>query len=95
LPAIEQTLLPAYGDQGLRALAIYAGEQTTFGQVVARDASLSLPMLFDLDWQVFDRYRIQGAVFPLSVVVGRDGTVVHIDGDETLDSAAAAIAGAL
>ena len=95
MPAIERTLLTAYGDRGLRALAIYVGEQTALGQVVVRDASLGFPMLFDLDWQVFDRYRIQGAVFPLSVVVGRDGTVVHMDGDETLDAAEAAISDAL
>ena len=92
---IDQELLPAYGPSGLRALAIYSGEQTAFGQVVARDSALGFPMLFDLDWQVFDRYRIPGGVFPLSIVVGRDGRVVHLDGDETLDAAEAAIADAL
>lgn len=92
---IDQELLPTHGPAGLRALSIYSGEQTTFGQVVARDSVLGFPMLFDLDWQVFDGYRIPGGVFPLSIVVGRDGTVVHLDGDETLDAAEAAIVEAL
>ncbi len=92
---IDQDLLPTYGPAGLRALSIYSGEQTTFGQVVARDAALGFPMLFDLDWQVFERYRIPGGVFPLSIVVGRDGTVVHLDGAQDLAAAEAAIADAL
>jgi hypothetical protein len=92
---IDRQLLPAHGPAGLRALSIYSGEQTAFGQVVARDAALGFPMLFDLDWQVFDRYRIPGGVFPLSVVVGRDGTVVHMDADEDLGAAEAAIVEAL
>lgn len=92
---IDQELLPEHGPSGLRALSIYSGEQTAFGQVVARDSSLTLPMLFDLDWQVFDRYRIPGSVFPLSIVIGRDGTVVHLDGAEDLTAAEAAIVDAL
>ena len=95
MPAIDDTLLPADFDRGLRALAIYAGEQTAFGQVVARDAGLELPILFDLDWSVFERYRIPEHVMPLSVVIGRDGRVVHVDGDDDLAAAEAAIDGAL
>ena len=92
---IEDALLPAYGDQGLRALSLYAGEQTAFGQALVRDEALELPLLFDLDWPVFDRYRLPDHVMPLSVVIGRDGRVVHVDGDDDLEAAEAAIAGAL
>lgn len=92
---IDQDLLPRLGPAGLTAVAIYSGEQTAFGQVVARDAALGLPMLFDLDWQVFERYRIPGGVFPLSVVIDREGNVVHLDRDADLTAAEAAITDAL
>lgn len=95
MPAIDDALLPAYGDLGLRALSVYAGEQTAFGQALARDAEIGFPMIFDIDWPVFERYRLPDHVMPLSVVIGRDGRVVHVDGDGDLAAAEAAILDAL
>ena len=74
---IENDWLPAYGDQGFSAAALYAGESPAFGQILGRYYDVDgLSIAWDLEWEVFDKYRIPGTVFPLRVLVDRDGTVI-------------------
>ena len=52
-------------------------------------------VIADPESELFRQYRVAGAVFPLNVVIGRDGTVVHIDNAFGIDDAVAAIAAAI
>ncbi len=52
-------------------------------------------MAFDMDSEAFRHYRIPGFAFPLNVVIGRSGDVVHVDNDPDLIASEAAIADAL
>jgi len=93
---IEDEWIPAYQDQGFSAAAVYAGESPAFGQLLVRHYDIDdLAMPWDLEWEVFDKYRIPGTVFPLRVLVGRDGTVLFKATGEELDATQTAIEDAL
>jgi hypothetical protein len=44
-----------------------------------------------MDSEAFRHYRIPNHVFPLHIVIGRDGKIAHISGKEGLDLVEAAV----
>jgi len=74
---IEDEWLPEFEAEGLHAAAVYCGESPAFGTHIGRHTGMSFPMPWDIEFQVFDPYRIPGAVFPLRVVLDREGNVVY------------------
>ncbi len=95
MPRIDDELLPTYGPQGLDAVAVNVSRETGYAARVAREKELSFPVVLDIESEVFRLYRVPGSVFPLNVVIGRDGTIVHVDNESSIDAAAAAVAEAL
>jgi hypothetical protein len=89
---IENEWFPLYAPDGFSATAVYAGESPSFGETVARHNDIGdVQMAWDIEFEVVGTYRIRGVVFPLRVVVGRDGTVVFKETGEVLDGTEAAI----
>lgn len=95
LPQIETQLLPTYGAQGLDAVAVNTSRNTTFAAQVALDKGITFPIALDVESEVFRYYRVPGRVFPLNVVIDREGRIAHVDNGPGLDAAEAAIVSAL
>ena len=49
----------------------------------------------DFEGEVFRHYRLPSRVFPLNVVIDRNGALVHVDGNRDITEAEAAIVAAL
>ncbi len=92
---VEHELMASYPASDFLAVGVNTTHRTAFaGQVVA-EGGLTLPMTLDLDSAAFRHYRMPQKVFPLNVVVDRDGVVVHVDTEEGLASTRTAIEAAL
>ena len=89
---IENEWIPVYEVDGFSAASIYAGESPSFGETIVRHNGIQkLAMPWDIEFEVVAKYRIPGVVFPLRVVIGRDGTVVFKETGEVLDGTEQAI----
>ncbi|MBX7078356.1 MAG: redoxin domain-containing protein [Nannocystaceae bacterium] len=92
---VEHELMASYPGSDFLAVGVNTTHRTAFaGQVVA-EGGLTLPMTLDLDSAAFRHYRMPQKVFPLNVVVDRDGVIVHVDTEEGLASTRTAIEAAL
>jgi hypothetical protein len=73
--------------QNLSAAAIYCGESPGFGEVIGRHNDIqALAMPWDIEFEVFDKYRIPGVVFPLRVLLDADGNVLFKGTGEEVDA---------
>lgn len=95
MPQIETDVLPNYGGQGLRFFPVYSAMESDRGGNLLEDFGVTSDVLADPEGELFRRYRVAGAVFPLNVVIGRDGTVVHVDNAFGIEESVAAIGSAI
>ncbi|TPV93517.1 MAG: hypothetical protein B7733_20310 [Myxococcales bacterium FL481] len=94
MPRIETELLPRWADQGFQAVALMA-ENRISDNIAELDAVVNFPVVMDLDRE---GQRVLGEAlpsFPRTVVLDRDGTVLHADTELNLDQAEAVIEAAL
>ena len=81
---IESEWVPAYGPDGFSAAIVFNGEQPAFGQLIARYNEQVSPTVWDIEQEVLRRFRIEGVVFPLRVLLDADGNVIlKATGEET------------
>lgn len=92
---VEADIISAYPSSDFVAIGVNTTHRTAFAGKVVDEAGLTLPMTLDLDSVAFRHFRMPEKVFPLNVVVGRDGTILHVDAEEGLVLATAAIADAM
>ena len=92
---VEHELMPGYSAADFVAVGVNTTHRTAFAGTVVDEAELSLPMALDLDSAAFRHYRMPEKVFPLNVVVGRDGKILHVDTEEGLASTETAIDAAM
>ncbi|MBL4683799.1 MAG: hypothetical protein JKY37_04360 [Nannocystaceae bacterium] len=92
---MESDVVPEYAAQGLRFFPVYSAVESDRGANLLEDFGVTSDVIADPESELFRQYRVAGAVFPLNVVIGRDGTVVHIDNAFGIDDAVAAIAAAI
>jgi peroxiredoxin len=88
---LQQSLVPAYAGQDFVAVGVNTSHRTAYADKVATDAGLTIPVALDMDSEAFRHYRIPNHVFPLHIVIGRDGKIAHISGKEGLDLVEAAV----
>lgn len=77
--------MPVFGPRGLEVMGVHAQAEAGNGIWVAETAQLSLPMAFDLEREITRFYRVAGPIFPLHILVGPEGRVLHVDNDGNLD----------
>ncbi len=76
-------------------MAVHKGTRLAGVTAKLDEFGITFPLALDFDGEVFRRYRMPRLVFPINVVVGRDGKVVHFDTELPLDAAKQAIVAAL
>jgi len=84
---------PSFAKDPVQLLVIHCDAE---GQTPARHTQwygLTFPIALDFDSELFRRYRLPGHVFPLNVVIDKEGKIAHIGDD--LDKAVAAARAAL
>jgi peroxiredoxin len=94
-PLIEQQLRPAYAEDDVVMIGINTAHRTAYAADLAHEAGLSLAVGLDLDSEVFRRLRIPGAVFPLHVVIDREGRLSWVSNESGIEAVRAAIDAAL
>ena len=92
MPQIETEVLPEYTPQGLRFYAVYSAVESDRGANLASDYGVQSDILADPESELFRSYRVAGKVFPLNVIIGRDGVIAHIDNELGIDASVAALA---
>ena len=95
MPQIEADVLPDYQSQGLSFFPVYSAVESDRGGNLLDDFGVQSSVIVDPESELFREYRVAGFVFPLNVVIGRDGVVTHIDNEYGIDAAVAAIASAI
>ena len=90
-PQIEEDLVGRYDEDEFIAVGVNTAHRTAYAASLAADTGLSLPMALDLDSEAFRHYRIPSRVFPLHVVIDKDGTIVDVSNEEGLKAVQAAI----
>jgi peroxiredoxin len=92
---IESELVPSYAASEFLAVGVNTTHRTAFAGEVARDSGASFPMTLDLDSEAFRTLRMPEKVFPLNIVLDREGVVRHVDTEQGLEEATAAIQAAM
>lgn len=92
---IQNELIPGYAASEFVAVGVNTTHRTGFAGSVVEEGGLTLPMTLDIDSTAFRHYRMPRKVFPLNVVVGRDGKIEHVDTEEGLAPTEAAVAAAM
>lgn len=92
---VENEIVTSYPSSDFVAIGVNTTHRTAFAGKVVDEANLTLPMTLDLDSAAFRHFRMPEKVFPLNVVVGRDGKILHVDAEEGLVAATQAIADAM
>lgn len=88
-------MLPLYEDQGLAFFPVFSAFESERGGGLLYEEGVQSPVIVDAESELFRRLRVAGFVFPLNVVIDRDGTVVHVDNQFGIDPAVDAIQDAL
>ncbi len=90
LPHLEK-LRAEFNDDGVRILAINLREEKDLVRKFLEETRLSLPVLFDTDGSVAEKYAVSG--IPQTVVIGKNGAIRNVlvglapDGEQTLRKA--------
>lgn len=92
---VQTDLMTGYAASDFVAVGVNTTHRTAFAGTLAAEADLTLPLVLDIDSAAFRFYRMPEKVFPLNAVVGRDGTLTHVDAEEGLLSTEAAIDAAM
>jgi peroxiredoxin len=92
---VESDVMPGYSSSDFVAVGVNTTHRTAFAGTLAAEADLSLPLALDIDSGAFRFYRMPEKVFPLNVIVGRDGRLAHVDAEEGLEAAQSAIDAAM
>jgi peroxiredoxin len=92
---VQQALVPAYAAEDFVAVGVNTSHRTAYADKVATDAGLTIPVALDVDSEAFRHYRIPDHVFPLHIVIGRDGRITHVSGEEGLDLVTEAVKAAM
>lgn len=95
MPQIEADVLPGLTPQGLQFYPVYCAVESDRGGNLLADFGVQSDVIADPESELFRQYRVAGAVFPLNVVIGRDGTVVHIDNAFGIEETVAALEAAI
>ncbi|MCB9766351.1 MAG: redoxin domain-containing protein [Alphaproteobacteria bacterium] len=95
---MDQRIVPAYADAGVRVWAIATEPPEMLEEF--RDAyGLSLPILHDPRGQVFAQYQQEmpfaTGAFPQEIIVGPDGTIVYAHNRFEVEAVRAALDAAL
>lgn len=83
--------MPVFGPRGLVVVGVHAQAEADNGVYVVEKGGLSVPMAFDLEREITRYYRQPGSVFPLHIVVGPQGELLHVDNNSDLQTLAAAL----
>ena len=83
--------MPVFGPRGLEAIGVHSQAEAEHAVFISEKAELLLPMAFDLEREIVRYYRLSGSDFPLHIVVGPNGNVLHVDNDSNLDVLVAAL----
>lgn len=90
-PLIEEQLRPDYDPADVVMVGINTGHRTAYAADLAAEADLGMPFALDLDSEVFRRLRIPGKVFPLHVLVDREGQIAWVSNEKGIEPVRAAI----
>ncbi len=90
-PLIESELRPLWTTDDVVMLGLNTAHRTAYAAGLAADSDLSFDVGLDLDSEVFRRLRIPGAVFPLHVVIDRDGRLAWVSNEKGIEPIRAAI----
>jgi peroxiredoxin len=82
---VQSSLVPSFAGEDFVAVGVNTTHRTAYADKVATDAGLTIPVVLDMDSEAFRHYRVPNHVFPLHIVIGRDGRIAHINGEEGLE----------
>ena len=94
-PEIESDLLPAYSEDDFIAVGVNTTHRTSYADELAAMTGISMPVVLDVDSETFRYYRIPQKVFPLHIVLGRDGKIAHINNEKGIEAVTVAIDAAM
>lgn len=89
-PIIETQLRPQYGDDVVM-LGLNTAHRTAYAAGLAEQSGLTFDVGLDMDSEVFRQLRIPGAVFPLHVVIDREGRLAWVSNEKGIEPVQAAI----
>lgn len=89
---MQDVLVPKYSDQGFQFVAVHVGFDPAIAMQELDDAGVTVPIVFDLESEVFRRLRAADWAFPVHIVLDREGKIAFIQTEDDLDALDAAIA---
>ena len=90
---LQNNILPQHTNDDLLIVVIHCDAQARTPSAHIQQFGLTYPIALDFDSELFRRFRLPGQVFPLNVVIDREGRVAHIG--IVLDDAVAVAEGLL
>lgn len=94
LPSLDDVDRPAFSTAETSFIVIHAFREGNSPAWHAQSLDITrLVMAMDFDSETFRRLRQPNAVFPLNVVIGRDGKITHVG--QSVKAAVAAVKAAL
>jgi peroxiredoxin len=92
---VQHALVPSFAQDDFVAVGVNTSHRTAYAEKVATDAGLSIPVVLDIDSEAFRHYRVPNHVFPLHIVIGRDGKIAHVNDQAGLELVEAAVRAAM
>ena len=93
MPSIDSDVLPGFSPDDVQFVAIHCYPEGGNAAFHTQWFGLSFPLALDFDSELFRRFRLPGHVYPLHVVVDRQGRVAYVGAP--LEDAVAAVQGLL
>ena len=84
---IADEYVPAYGDQGFRAVIVHTGNDVGYGLNLSGDTGGAFPVLLDTDNTILDIFQQLGPdaiLFPLAFLIDREGVIRHVYNEKEL-----------
>jgi hypothetical protein len=88
---MQDALIPKYSDQDFQFVAVHVGFDPAVAMQELEEAGVTVPVVFDLESEVFRRLRAPDWAFPVHIVIDRDGKIAFIQTEDDLDALDAAI----